>query len=650
MERSTVAAVVLAGLLVLAPGTGVVAANDDIEGHPVIGVSVPDNEVRPGEETSLNMVLVNDGNVTSGSLENPSLEDRVTTARALKVRIEDDHDLPISVQTNEQAVASLPDGQSAEAAFEISVADDAEPGTYDLPVNVTYNYTQGIDTGSADYNRTNESKTMDVEFVVEESPVFEVTDVDSNARVGATGTVAVTMENTGADAARNASVALESENGDLTFGQSATATRYVDGVWEPGENRTVEYRLTTADTANPRPYSFTSTVTYDNEQGNTREATPVTLGIAPQAEQQFAVVNASSAVAAGDTGDVDLTLRNEGPLTVRDASVTVSSDNGAIVFGESASTTQYVGEWAPNETRTVSVEATATGDAEARNYTLQASVDYEDTEGDSATSDPATFGLAVGPEQSFAADEFESTLRVGQEGTVSGTIENTAETPADSVVVVFDTENQNIDPLEREYSVGTMEPGETADFSFDVEVSDAAEAGPRQFSFHTEYRNQNGDRRESDSFDARLEVGEKQSVFDLTVENATVERGGSRVLDVTVTNAGDETLSDISAQVFADSPISVADDEDFVSELEPGESENLRFEISAAGTALEKTYPIEMDFQYDESDGDTKLSDTYNVPIEVVEPEDSGGLPTSVVLLVLVVLLAVGAIGYRRYA
>jgi uncharacterized membrane protein len=117
---------------------------------------------------------------------------------------------------------------------------------------------------------------------------------------------------------------------------------------------------------------------------------------------------------------------------------------------------------------------------------------------------------------------------------------------------------------------------------------------------------------------------------------------------MTIENAGDERLTDISAKLFADSPISANDDESFVSELDPGESRTLTFSISAAGGALEKTYPVSMDFQYDEADGDTVTSDTYSIPVEVEQPSGGGG--PSLTLIgggLLLVVVAIG--GYVRF-
>lgn len=647
MQRSQAVTVALVALLVAAPAVGIAAAQD-IEGHPEISVSVPDNEVQPGDETTLGITVINDGNVTTGSVQNAQLENRVTTARAVRVSIEDDHDAPITVHTNEQPIASLPDGSSAQTQFRISVDGDAEPGTYQLPVEVTYNYIADIDTGSSEYNRTQTTETIDASLVVEESPEFSVVGVDSNARVGATGTVGLTLRNTGSEAANNASVTLTSRNGDLTVGQAEAASRYVDGSWEPGEERTIDYRVSAAESASHQRYALSAQVAYENENGQSGQSDSLSLGITPDERQAFTVVSADNAVSVGGDGPVNVTIRNDGPIPVRDASVTISSESGDVVFGESASASQYVGSWDVNATRTVQVEATATQNAEERNYTLQATVDYEDREGDQGQSRALQFGMRPGPEIEFETSDVASDLRVGEEGTLTGTLTNAGGQRAENVVVVFDTDNQNISPREREYSVGTLAPGESSTFEFDVEISESADAGPRRFTFHTEYRDRDGDQRQGESFDVRQDVGQQRSVFDVSVSNATVERGAQSRLEVAVTNAGNETFTDISAQLFADDPITVDDEEAFVDRLEPGETTTIVFEISAGGGALTKAYPVEMDFQYDDEDGDTKLSDTYRRSVDVTEPEDDGGPPLLLIGVGVLVLL-IAAAGYVRY-
>ena len=380
MQRSQILVVTVVALLLVVPGASVAASADhEVTGRPNIDVFLPENEVAPGTTTAVNVVLVNNGNVTNGSTANPQLEQQVTTARAVRVRlrapdtgerestgefvVRDGEIVPvttpgdgtISVSTNEQPIATLPDGTSARLPFQVTVDRDAEPGRYDLPLNVSYNYTQSVDPRTGEENRTTVDRTYNVTLVVEETAQFSVVSVDSNARVGATGTVDVTMRNTGSEAARNATVTLTSRNSDMTFGQTASSSRFVGGTWESGENRTVSYRVRAASSASQQEYAFDASVAYDDANGVTTQAQPVSLGVTPAPEQTFSIVSVEDSVRVGDEGTVALTLRNDGPITVRDATVTVQSTTTKVVFGGTPSASRYVGAWAPDETRRVFV-------------------------------------------------------------------------------------------------------------------------------------------------------------------------------------------------------------------------------------------------------------------------------------------------------
>jgi len=184
--------------------------------------------------------------------------------------------------------------------------------------------------------------------------------------------------------------------------------------------------------------------------------------------------------------------------------------------------------------------------------------------------------------------------------------------------------------------------------TFGVDASDSAEAGPRQFDFTASYRDDNGDRRESDTLEIRAPVEGEIDEFEIDTNGTAVRAGQSTVIELTVENAGDERLTDISAKLFADSPISANDDEAFVAALSPGESTTLTFSISAGGGALDKTYPLSLDFRYEEPDGDTPISDTYRVPVQVTTDDGGGGGLLGILGAVgLLSLLAIG--GYVRF-
>jgi len=256
--------------------------------------------------------------------------------------------------------------------------------------------------------------------------------------------------------------------------------------------------------------------------------------------------------------------------------------------------------------------------------------------------------VTLEPEQSFTFDGVSSTLAVGSEGTLEGTVTNTGGTEVRNAVVVFESEKPNVTPIETEAPVGDLGAGESAEFSLPLEISESAEPGPQQYSLAVRYRNSDGDLRTSDSTDVRREVGPDDREFDLEVAGASVEPGSGTVLEVTVTNTGSQRLTGVSANMFADSPMSVEDDEAFVGSLEPGDSETVRFSVGASGNALEKNYPVSLDFQYDEPDGDTKLSDTYRIAVSVENAEDGGGGLPVLPLVAVAALVVVAVYLYRR--
>ncbi len=505
-------------VLLAVPGLSMAAAT----GSPELSAHVTDGTVAPGETTTVEVVLLNEGDVDSGAA-NPQLNTEVTTARGVTANLGNGGG-PFDVKTTRQAVGNLGQQASQPISFQVVVPDDAEPGTYQAPVRVRYAYTSYVSETDGSRQQSSEARTFRVPITVEERARFDVVDVRSNVSVGSSGTIALTVENNGSMTARDTRLSLGSTSPDVTVGGAESGTRSA-GTLEPGDRRTVYYSLSASESADSTPYAFTLGANYRGDD-----------------DQRY-------------------------------------------------------------------------------------------------TDDGASVDVAPEPEQSFALGDVDSTLRVGDDGRLSGRVTNTADRTVDDVVLAWSGEQRNVNPTETEYAVGDLGAGESAEFDFDVEVSDAARSGPRQFSLVANYADGEGEQLKSDPLSVREQVRPARDEFDVEIVRANVTAGDSATVELHLTNAVNETLSDVSAKLFADAPVSTGDDEAYVPALEPGQSETLKFSVSASGGALEKQYPLSMDFQYDEPDGDTVTSDTYRVPVQVTR-NDGGGLPTTIVggagLLVLV--------------
>jgi hypothetical protein len=488
---------------------------------------------------------------------------------------------------------------------------------------------------------------MSVGSAVAADPSFETTVPEPVVTPGTTQELTFQLTNDAgpdetAETARNveATVASGETSIDVDSGPRSLGTMGDD------DSRTVSVRITVPEDVDAGSYRLPVTVSYENGGETRTQTVHVTVRVEDRAYFRIDSVNAS--VAVGDTGSVDIQMTNVGTEAASAASVTVSSQTSQLTLGQAASASQFAGEWAPGETRTLTYDVRASEDARTVRYTLAAQVTYEDASGRTRQSQTFRFGITPVAEQTFELSDVEASLRVGEDGTLSGTVTNTGPRTAEDVVLAFDPSSPSVNAQEPEFAIGDLASGESASFSFDVGVSESAGEGPRQFDIDVRYRNGAGERRSADSQSVRVSVEPSRSRFAVEPVAATFEAGESGQLRVELTNRGDEPLSDISAKLYASAPLSTGNDEAFVSELEPGESVELVFGLSAAGDAIPKEYPVKLDFRYEMPDGDTRISDTYQLPVGV-ESDSGNGLPVIPLAVGAVVLLGlVGAALYLR--
>ncbi|MFB6361586.1 MAG: sialidase [Halobacteriales archaeon] len=616
------------------------------EGSPELSVYLPDNRVVAGEETSLDLFVLNKRNISSGG---PAPDERaVTTARNVTVTASSG-DAPITVKTATQPIGNVPEGRVGPVTFAISVDEDAAPGRYQVPVEISYNYTSSIDSNSRDRGYVTETIERDVTLVVEERARFAVINASTTAFSGETGNLRVTLENVGTETASDARVSLQSKDPALTFGGTAAATTFA-GDWEPGQTKTVT--VSSRFAANTRrSYAVDATVTFEDSDGVPRSSDPLQFGVTPvPGPSRFPVVNASADMAVGEGGTVEVRMRNAGNVTVQDALVTVQSKDAALQFGGTGSATTFAGSWAPGEVRTFALSARILSRADVRSYPLSLSVEYETADGETRRSAAVSTGVVPLAEQSFQLSGLSSSLAVGDEGTIRGTVTNTGETTVRNPVVMLSADNANVVPVETEHAIGDLAPGESATFEFSAEVTDAADAGPRQLSLVVRYRDAEDDVRRSDPLDVRVDIGPRTDRFAVEPVSARFAPGSGGVLELEVTNTGDDEVSDVSAKLFTDQPLSSSDDEAFIATLDAGESAVIRFALSVSGDAVErKVYPVSLDFQFEDGDGDTRLSDSYDVAVQVTATEDGDGPPIVIIGGVALALLAIlGVLWYRR--
>lgn len=527
MSGRSLAAWLFVALLVAGVAVTPALADETVLGSPAVSVFSPDNQVSPGQEVELPIYVQNSGDLRqAGPAE---YVDRVTTARALSFEVLES-DAPVTVETGRFPVGTVPQGTQGPFAVSLTVAEDAEPGVYRVPVRVRYSYTTLVryGGGTVEYNDAARNEVRYLTVEVREEARFAVVDVATAARIGGQGNVSVTLQNVGSAAARDASLELTTASDELTLGTQSGSSQAFAGRWQAGENRTFSFNTRVAGDAVEREYPLTARVTFDDENGIRRTSRDVTVGVVPRPAQTFAVVE----------------------LTDR--------------------------------------------------------------------------------------------LFVGESATVRGTVRNTGPGVARNAVVVFGGGGANVRPIETESAIGRLAPDETAPFSFEVAVAEAASPGPRQLNLTIRYRDDQDNRQRSDPLEPALEIAPEREWLAVSPVDGTVAVDSDNRLTVRVTNAQDVVLRDVQARLQTTAPFSSESASAYVAELRPGQTTDVAFGLTVSDDAVAANSSVTMNVTGERPDGETVDLGTYTVPIRVTE----GSGPGNTTLFVggaIIVALALGA-------
>ncbi|OLZ42630.1 hypothetical protein A6E15_04730 [Natrinema saccharevitans] len=390
-------------------------------------------------------------------------------------------------------------------------------------------------------------------------------------------------------------------------------------------------------------YAYTNRVSdASSSQQRLEKSETLDLRVTVPEEPRFDVSTVAADVAPGSSGDVTMEIENTGGEPANHTRVSVAGFGGVTIGGGTSE--NAIGDLAPNESTTTTVEAAIADTASATDKPLEATFTYEDGAGIERTTEPVRTTLAPTAEQSFSIRNVDESLSVGYEGDITGEVVNDGPRNVDDAVLIVEPMSESLFVEDTRYALPELKAGESTEFRYPTDVSGQGDPGARQLRFTVEYTG-SGDATLTDGpISERVVVDERRDEFSIADDGLSVSQGDSSDAVLEITNERPTTLSNIDARLYADDPLDAPDDEAFVDELEPGESAEIRFEIEATEDATVETHPVELDFEYETERGESVLSDTYQHPIEVTASEDDGGGTPSVVVGILVAL-AVSTIG-----
>ena len=362
-------------------------------------------------------------------------------------------------------------------------------------------------------------------------------------------------------------------------------------------------------------------------------------------------------IIAGTEAEIEIQLQNDGRLQSGDdrSAVTTARAVSATVADEGPfdvkSGTSSVGSIPDGETVAFTQRIKAPTDLEPGEYEITLEVDYSytyqpRTSTDRSGSEDIDLTLVVPDEPKFGIENLEETLAVGYSGDVTGELTNDGTRSVDDAVLVVEPMSDSLFVEDTRYALPELDSGESSEFRYPMDVSGQADPGARQLRFTVEYTDDSRETQTSPAISQRVVIGDRRDEFSLETVNGTVRQGETADYILEITNDRPETLSNIDANLYTNSPLDSTNDEAYVPELQPNESATLRFDITASGDASPELYPVELDFQYDTERGDTELSDVYTHPVEIEPGVDDGGIGLGTLLPVVIGLVVVGGAGF----
>lgn len=338
---------------------------------------------------------------------------------------------------------------------------------------------------------------------------------DERLRAGETRTVTIELLNQQYGNISDAVVTAQVPDAETEIPRES-AGQYV-GSWDEGETHPVSLPIVVADDAAAGTAPVRLTVTYETQDGLTRQSAPLTAGIPVAPEQEFAIETTEADLAVGEDGTIVGSITNVGDEPVTGVQLlpeqTDLEELPTAVDGTNIDIREdryYVGRLGAGETERFRLTPSVSGLAEPGPRAIALRAEYRNVDGDNYATGPHSITFEVEPEP----DEFEVSveeIRVPVDGSDTARLDVTNQ--LDEPVTDLDAQLFADDPLETDDNqafVPRLEPNETVSITFTVGASSSAaqKIYPAEIDF--QYTDGDGDTQLSDVYTVPVEVTSEQ--------------------------------------------------------------------------------------------------------------------------------------------
>ena len=233
-------------------------------------------------------------------------------------------------------------------------------------------------------------------------------------------------------------------------------------------------------------------------------------------------------------------------------------------------------------------------------------------------------------------------LYVGAEGYLNLKIKNGGiEDGKKAVVKLIRNDASPIIPTDNSVFIGDFPRNGTVTSRYKVAISSDAEKQTYPVDVVVIYENRDGDVVTSATETIGIPVGGKIS-FSITSGTVQVMQGSQSVIQVDYQNSGTTIAYHSQARLSAVEPFKSSDDTAYLGDLKPGEKATARYQVSVDDAAVAREYTLDTEVRYRDALGNSQVSGTFNVPVQVQAKPASGGLMQVLAAIGVIVLIGIG--------
>ena len=373
--------------------------------------------------------------------------------------------------------------------------------------------------------------------------------------------------------------------------------------------------------------------TYTPKNRTTRtETDTITVVIEPQAD--FAVENRENGVPLGGEGKLTLAINNTGDENVTDATVTLRSQDSDVYFGSgTAATEAHVGAWDAGETQRLEFRAGTVESAVDREYPIDVTVDYTDSD-DQSASQSTQIGVTPRKRDHFDVEVNDHTVPENGEGTLIVSVDQVWKDSLSDVAVTAQTSATDVSLGSQGSRTATtyiekMGRGDDKELTFRVSTDDATVDREYPIDLQFEYTD------EEDNQNTQTQTihfsPTQRSFFEVEEVSHDVPRDGVGTLSVELEHRGETDFEDVEVTAStSDSAVYLGSEGStsatrMVGEWQDGHDQTVSFRVGTTASAVREPYPLDLSIAY------TDEADNQNSRQKIVEFTPRAGGHLSVV-------------------